>query len=348
MDGARDEVLAGAALARDQHRQVVALQPLNLFGDAVHRRARADEAGKQRLERPLVALFDGLRRALARAAQLEPLARHRGEHAQPPHGAVVSAARGATIVHERVAVVVRPSDSVSSRPLAVGAAALRRGARQRAGDGRHRSRRWRARARRRPASATNTTAASASRRLEQRRRRFARQQLGQDRRVHQPPDDGIVGVGGGRDRHGPSAPTSSSCARALDLVEIALRAERAEHTPWPGRDTARRPGACRLRREAAERQLAERRLVALARAARRRWRSARSRGARPTGGPARSCTSPRMRRNSPQLPGAARGSSRLSHVCQPRARPRRPGRPRRAPRRRRGRPESLRPAARPA
>ena len=101
MDGARDEVLAGAAFAGDQHGQVVALQALNLIGDAVHRRAGADEAGKQRLERPLAGLFDRLRRALAGAAQLEALSRHRGEHAEPPQSRRPPAARGATIAHAR-------------------------------------------------------------------------------------------------------------------------------------------------------------------------------------------------------------------------------------------------------
>ena len=55
VDRARHELLAGAALAGDEHGQVVALQPLDLIGHAVHRRARAEEAGQQRLERALVA-----------------------------------------------------------------------------------------------------------------------------------------------------------------------------------------------------------------------------------------------------------------------------------------------------
>ena len=38
VNGARDEILAGAALAGDQDRQVVALQALNLVGHALHRR----------------------------------------------------------------------------------------------------------------------------------------------------------------------------------------------------------------------------------------------------------------------------------------------------------------------
>ena len=60
MDRAGDEILAGAALAGNQHRQVAALQALNLFGHALHGGAGADESREQRLEGP----FDGARRGL--------------------------------------------------------------------------------------------------------------------------------------------------------------------------------------------------------------------------------------------------------------------------------------------
>ena len=53
VNGAGDELLTGAALARDQHVEIVALHPLNLFHDAVHGRAGAEEAGQQRLERSI-------------------------------------------------------------------------------------------------------------------------------------------------------------------------------------------------------------------------------------------------------------------------------------------------------
>ena len=53
MDGARDQFLAGAALAGDQHRQIVALHPLNLIDDARHRGAGAEKPGQQRLERSI-------------------------------------------------------------------------------------------------------------------------------------------------------------------------------------------------------------------------------------------------------------------------------------------------------
>jgi len=47
---ARDQLLAGAALSRDQHRQVVPLQPLDLLDDAGHGGARGEESRQQRLE----------------------------------------------------------------------------------------------------------------------------------------------------------------------------------------------------------------------------------------------------------------------------------------------------------
>ena len=53
VDRARDEVLAGAAFAGDQHGQVVPLHALNLIGEPVHRGAGADESGQERLERSL-------------------------------------------------------------------------------------------------------------------------------------------------------------------------------------------------------------------------------------------------------------------------------------------------------
>ena len=75
VDRARDEVLAGAALARDQHREIVALQPLNLLDDALHRGARADEAREQRLERTFERAGAPARAGRSRAEHsVEPLA----------------------------------------------------------------------------------------------------------------------------------------------------------------------------------------------------------------------------------------------------------------------------------
>ena len=82
MNRARDEVFAGAAFPGDQHGEVVTLQPLDLVGEAIHRRAGADESGQQRLEWSLVVLIDRLTRTFARAAQIESLPRDCCEHAQ--------------------------------------------------------------------------------------------------------------------------------------------------------------------------------------------------------------------------------------------------------------------------
>ena len=84
MDRAGDQVLARAALAGDQHGQVVALQALDLIGYALHRGAGADEPGKQRLERPLdepvVATSTGRSRA---CTELETLAQNGAQRAEP-------------------------------------------------------------------------------------------------------------------------------------------------------------------------------------------------------------------------------------------------------------------------
>ena len=78
---ARDQLLAGAALAGDQHREVVALQPLDLIDHACHRGAGAEEARQQRLERAFGGGVDRGRRPIAHAAQIEPLPRHGRHHA---------------------------------------------------------------------------------------------------------------------------------------------------------------------------------------------------------------------------------------------------------------------------
>ena len=94
---ARHELLAGSALAGDQHGEVVALHPLDLLDDAVHRGAGGQEPGQQRLERSI----DRRGRpppsmAIARGAQREPLARDRGNHsraAASPDGRSAAARR---------------------------------------------------------------------------------------------------------------------------------------------------------------------------------------------------------------------------------------------------------------
>jgi hypothetical protein len=51
--------------------------------DALHRRARAEESGEQRLERSTGLQLGGPQRALARGAQLEALARDGHDHPEP-------------------------------------------------------------------------------------------------------------------------------------------------------------------------------------------------------------------------------------------------------------------------
>ena len=87
VDGARDEVLAGAALARNQHGEVVALHALNLLGDALHGGARADESRQQRLERPLHDAARCVGEPLARGTEIESLPQNRAERAEALAGA---------------------------------------------------------------------------------------------------------------------------------------------------------------------------------------------------------------------------------------------------------------------
>ena len=82
MDGACDEFLARAALTGDEHGEVVALQTLNLVDHAVHHRTRREEAWQQRFERPVDRGTGWRRRAVARRAEREALARHGRKHVQ--------------------------------------------------------------------------------------------------------------------------------------------------------------------------------------------------------------------------------------------------------------------------
>ena len=92
---ARDQILAGPALAGDEDGQVVALQPLDLIGDALHGGTGAHETRQQRLELPLDLPPATLDRPLARAAQIESLAEHGGERAQPAQRAAGPSGRAA-------------------------------------------------------------------------------------------------------------------------------------------------------------------------------------------------------------------------------------------------------------
>ena len=187
MNGARDEVLAGAAFARDEHHQVMALQPLNLIGDAIHRGARADEPGEQRLERARAARLRGVAAAVARAAQLESLAGDDGEHAETPRGGVCQPMRGDDRA-EAWTVVVAAQRLGQQQSLTVGRISLRRRARERAcghrhdtnfADGRH----------------DEDHRRIGLGRLGKRSCRFARQQVREHGCLDEPPDHRIVRIG---------------------------------------------------------------------------------------------------------------------------------------------------------
>src|SRR4029453_3979131 len=57
MNRARNEILARAALAGDEHGQVVSLESLNLVGQPIHRRSSTDEPWEKRFERSTVLLI---------------------------------------------------------------------------------------------------------------------------------------------------------------------------------------------------------------------------------------------------------------------------------------------------
>ena len=110
VDRAGDQVLAGAALAGDQHRQVVALHALDLIGDALHRGAGADEPRQQRLELPLERAGGGFERALARAAQRSNPWRRTAQSVR--NRCSVGAASGRDVGQHRV-----PRRRPASRPI---------------------------------------------------------------------------------------------------------------------------------------------------------------------------------------------------------------------------------------
>ena len=263
VDRARDELLAGAALAGDEHGEVVALQPLNLLDDARHRGAGGEKSGQQRLERPIDGGSGAARPSGRARRRARTLPRHGGDHAQAPH--------------DRVADRPRRGDQREARAFGVAAERLdderRRGrtacpcsadARERRAPCPRRSRRTAMTRTSPPASCTNTTARVGRRGFEQGRGRLASEQIRQRRRIHDPPHDRIVGVGGrddvlaGADRWSAArAPprvsarsrSAPSCSKTADgLVEMALG------------DRAR----AGLGDEAAEREMAERGLIALA------------------------------------------------------------------------------------
>jgi hypothetical protein len=106
-----DEFLAGAALACDQHGELIALQALDLIDHPRHQRTGAQESGNERLEWPLDCRgIDGAGRSFPRLAQVESLLRHRAEHAQTPL--------------DEIAQRSRQRDHGDARAIAIGAERL--------------------------------------------------------------------------------------------------------------------------------------------------------------------------------------------------------------------------------
>ncbi len=192
VDRPRDEILAGAALAGDEHREVVALHALNLIGDALHRGARADKSRQERLERPLEDAARRLGRAIAGGAEIEPLPQHGAERAEPLAGA---AGERPAARHES-----------ESRPVRVAAERLDRHRRRGPGGQRaRRANRQLARARRIAAGRRGDHHLSRCRldedhgrlrvaRFEEGRRALAREQRRHDRRIHDAADERVLAV----------------------------------------------------------------------------------------------------------------------------------------------------------
>ena len=76
-------------------------QALYLVDEAVHRGARADEAGEQELERPLGGRFDRLWGTLAYATQLKALTDERAANIWKRRVAASVSLRAATMVQAR-------------------------------------------------------------------------------------------------------------------------------------------------------------------------------------------------------------------------------------------------------
>src|SRR5690349_18569776 len=105
MNGTGNEILACAAFSSDEDGQVVPLDALNLFDDAVHGGAGTDESREQGIERALGGGLRCSRRPVAQAAQLEPLPRDRREHPQSAAVALGHASRDNHSARARTVVI---------------------------------------------------------------------------------------------------------------------------------------------------------------------------------------------------------------------------------------------------
>ena len=93
VNGEGDKLFAGSAFTGDQHREVVALKPLNLLDDPRHDGTRAQKSRQQRLEQTIHGCIDGSGRSVARGAEGKALTRHRYDHSQSPHDRVADRPR---------------------------------------------------------------------------------------------------------------------------------------------------------------------------------------------------------------------------------------------------------------
>ncbi|HMV67769.1 MAG TPA: caspase family protein, partial [Myxococcota bacterium] len=224
MNGACHQLLAGPALACDQHVEVVGLQPLDLVDHAAHHRTRAQETRKHRLERPLARRTGRSRRTLARRGEREPLPRDSGEHAQAADGRVAKGRRpndeyGARPFrvapegrHERVGALLQRAFERTPRMLQGGVAL--------APDGLHD---------RDPVRRVDEHhGCHGITRFEQRGRGFTIQQFGELCRLHDPAHQRIVCVGL-RDDVLASAEPAQEPARGFGVEEVPRGAEFLEH-----------------------------------------------------------------------------------------------------------------------
>ncbi len=192
MNRARDEVLAGTAFPGDQHGEVVTLKPLDLVGQAIHCRTGADEPGQERLERSLVVLIDGQTRSFARPAQIESLPRDRREHAHAAGDRVVE--RGIQCQRAASRPVLIRAECFDDQQFAVEL-------RVTLASGVSQARRYTAVT---SGSGDDAQVATAGFGEDHDRSTFsdfqegsgglAREKLFEDRRVHQSPDDALVGI----------------------------------------------------------------------------------------------------------------------------------------------------------
>ena len=260
VNGPRHQFLAGAALTGDQHRQVIALQSLDLINDLVHRGAGAEEAWQQRLEWTLGGRVDRRRRPVADAAQVEALARDRRHHPDPAPQRMSQRVR------------CRNDDMTQAVWLAADGFNGQAAGRVRCGlDGQfgHGGRRSGIGAGAR--NHANVTAREfgvddrdiGRNGLKQRGGQLAGEQVRQYRGIHQSPYQRVVGVGRGAHVL-TGARWLVGSHFSLDLLEVSRGAKRAEHLGGVLIVPVGRRSRAGLGGEPRQRHLAHRRLVAFA------------------------------------------------------------------------------------